>query len=533
MERILIGALLFCGTTCLAQQVNWGEWNSWGEQSDGTYLNPIIPSDYSDIDCIRVGDDYYAISSTFQFSPGMTILHSRDLVNWEIVGNAVADLTQISEELDYTRMNRYGRGIWAGTLRHHAGRFHLFFGTPDEGFFTTWADRAEGPWSPLTCLLAAKGWDDCTAFWDERTGRAWFAGTHFADGYKSYLFPMADDGTSIDFEKRLLINEGSGREASKIIRHGDYYYLIFSEHKGGIGRYVMGKRTRRLEQGFAEERQLAVASTQANEPNQGGIVEAPDGQDYFLTHHGTGDWSGRIVSLLPVTWVNGWPLIGSVRADGMGEMAWRGTMPLRHDADSVATVSLTIHRSDDFDSLGLAPQWQWNYQPRHDKFSLAERPGWLRLHAFAPLEHNRLMTAGNTLTARVFRSRQSCVTIKLDLSALCDGQRCGLCHFSASHSALGVAQEEGQRYIEFRENDKTERGARLVGNHLWLRSEWGMDGRSQYSYSTDGDHFIPFGKYQLQWGNYRGDRYGIYCFNNRTDCGHVDVDYCHYEMKAK
>ena len=118
----------------VAEEKNeWGKWTRWGDQGDGTYLNPIIPSDYSDIDCIRVGDDYYAISSTFQFSPGMTLLHSKDLVNWELCGNAISDLTQIGGELDWTRMNRYGRGVWAGTLRYHDGRFYLFFGTPDEG----------------------------------------------------------------------------------------------------------------------------------------------------------------------------------------------------------------------------------------------------------------------------------------------------------------------------------------------------------------------------------------------------------------
>ena len=120
MKHLL--SVLFC--TCFSiyltaqQSVEWGNWKNWGDQGDGTYINPIIPSDYSDIDCIRVGEDYYAISSTFQFSPGMTLLHSKDLVNWEIYGNIIDDLTQISEDLNWTRMDRYGRGVWAGTLRH-------------------------------------------------------------------------------------------------------------------------------------------------------------------------------------------------------------------------------------------------------------------------------------------------------------------------------------------------------------------------------------------------------------------------------
>ncbi len=162
----------FClSISLMGQQVpKWGQWTAWGEQPGGTYQNPIIPSDYSDIDCIRVGEDYYAISSTFQFSPGMTLLHSKDLVNWEICTNIVEDLTRIGTELNWNRMNRYARGIWAGTLRYHNGRFYLFFGTPDEGYFMTSASRAEGPWEPLTTLLSESGWDDCTAF-GMKTGR--------------------------------------------------------------------------------------------------------------------------------------------------------------------------------------------------------------------------------------------------------------------------------------------------------------------------------------------------------------------------
>lgn len=117
----------FSSVLSFAQQPReWGDWQKWGDQGNGTYINPIIPSDYSDIDCIRVGNDYYAISSTFQFSPGMTMLHSSDLVNWEICGNAISDLTEISDELNWTRMNRYGKGVWAGTLRYHNRRFYLF-----------------------------------------------------------------------------------------------------------------------------------------------------------------------------------------------------------------------------------------------------------------------------------------------------------------------------------------------------------------------------------------------------------------------
>ncbi len=114
------------GAAAGAGDVTWGDWVTWGDQGDGTYRNPVLPADFSDLDCIRVGADYYAISSTFQFSPGMVVLHSRDLVNWSILGHVVKDLGQISPELNWDRMNRYGRGVWAGAIRYHARRYWVY-----------------------------------------------------------------------------------------------------------------------------------------------------------------------------------------------------------------------------------------------------------------------------------------------------------------------------------------------------------------------------------------------------------------------
>lgn len=518
--------LLYFVRGTMAQTVPWGSWTSWGDQGDGTYRNPVIPADFSDIDCIRVGNDYYAISSTFQFSPGMTILHSKDLVNWEICGNAVNDLTQISESLDWTRMNRYGRGVWAGTLRYHNRRFYIFFGTPDEGYFMTSAAHPEGPWEPLVSLLPEAGWDDCTVLWDdEDNGKAYFLGTHFADGYRTYLFHMAADGRSIDRQSAVLANEGNGREASKLIKVGRWYYLVFSEHRNGVGRYVMAKRALSAAGPYTEERQLALPSVDAMEPNQGGIVEGKDGYWYFLTHHGTGDWSGRVVSLLPVTWVDEWPIIGNITDTGIGQMVWTGHLPY-----SLKGKKLRINRSDDFDGIELAPQWQWNYQPRHDFFSLKERRGWLRLKAFRPLERNVLLKAGNTLTQRTFRQQHNVVVVKIDISHMENGQKAGLCHFSSSSSAIGVVKDGDSCYLEFRINDHPKRGLQISSRHIWLRSEWGLNGLSHYSYSIDGEHFHSFGQpYQMIWGNYRGDRIGLYCFNDDKESGFVDVDYFYYD----
>ena len=521
----LISILGFNVALSQTLEPKWGEWEKWGDQNDGTYCNPVIPSDYSDLDCIKVGNDYYAITSTFQFSPGMTILHSEDLVNWEICGHAVSDIREIGPELNWDRMNRYGKGIWAGTLRYHKGRFYVFFGTPDEGFFMTSSRKAEGPWEPLTQLLDESGWDDCTVMWDD-DGSAYFVGTHFADGYKTYLFKMSSDGKSIDKSSGILINEGNGREASKLLKIGNWYYLIFSEHKSGIGRYVMAKRSKSLTGPYEEERQLALPCVEAMEPNQGGIVEGKPGEWYFFTHHGSGDWSGRIASLLPVTWIDEWPIIGKVVGDTIGSMVWSGKMPF------IGKRPYKIATDDDFNKKELNVHWQWNYYPRTDKYSLSERKGWLRLKAFKPLKEDNLMYAGNTLTQRCFRTKSSEVTVKLDISGLSDGQKVGLCHFSSHSGAIGIVKEGDKCFLEYRQNEDRIKGTVIEGPDIWLKSIWGLDGISKFYYSLNGEDYICFGdEYQLGWGYYRGDRIGIYCFNDESETGYVDVDFFRYDMK--
>ena len=178
----------------------------------------------------------------------------------------------------------------------------------------------------------------------------------------------------------------------------------------------------------------------------------------------------------------------------------------------------------------MGPQWEWNFQPRKDKWSLTEKRGWLRLHAFKPLEQNNLLKAGNTLTQRTFRTSTNEVIIKLDISGMADGEHTGLSHFgSPNYSAIGVACEGTSKYLEFNVKGIIAKGVMLLGNDLWLRSTWGLDGKSQYYYSVDGKSFIAFDSiYQMMWGAYRGDRIAMYNYNNKAAEGYVDIDYFHY-----
>ncbi len=518
---LLVGSLHAAG-----QPRQWGDWPDWGDQGDGTYRNPVLPADFSDIDCIRVGSDYYAISSTFQFSPGVVILRSKDLVNWTILGHVVTNLNQIGPELNWDKMNRYGRGIWAGAIRYHDKQFRVYFGTPDEGYFMSTATNPAGPWAALHPVLAEAGWDDCCPFWDD-DGQGYLVGTNFRDGYNTYLYKLTPDGRDIIKETGQMILQGRSREASKLYKINGYYYHFFSENKS-VGRYVMMQRATNIFGPYNEMKQLAHGERAAKEPNQGGIVQTEKGDWYFYTHHGTGDWEGRCNSLLPVTWVDGWPIIGEVGPDGIGRMVWSGKKPVED------TPIVTPQTDDEFNTPILPPQWEWNYQPRADKWSLTERPGWLRLRAFKPLSPDNLLKAGNTLTQRSLRTGTNEVIIKLDLTGMADGQKAGLCHFSPPHySALGVSQTGTNRTLDFSIGGKITVGPVLTGSNLWLKSTWGLDGKSRYAYSLDGKAYANFGDpYQLKWGSYRGDRIGIYSYNNQADAGHADVDLFRYDYSG-
>lgn len=501
---------------------------TWGDQGDGTYVNPIVPADLSDWDCIRVGSDYYGITSTFGYSPGMAVLHSKDLVNWRTIGGAVDDVTRIGPELNWDRMNRYGRGVWAGSIRHHAGRFWVYFNTPDEGFFMTSAPSPSGPWEPLHALWRTSGWNDVCPFWDD-DGQGYLVTTNYADAYKVHLFKLSADGKSL-VGPSTVIHQSRGSEANKLYKINGTYYHLFSEVKSE-GRVVMMNRGSSLYGPFETRQLLHVSRAVDREPNQGGLVRAPDGAWYWVTHHGTGQWEGRVLSLLPVTWVDGWPIMGEVGADGIGNMVWTGRVPAGGTPGLPVDALPGVVTSDLFTDARLKPQWEWHYQPRADRWSLTERPGFLRLKAFAPLVADNLTKVGNTLTQRVLRTAGGAtVTVRLELAGLADGQHAGLCHYAATYAGLGVRRSGSATTLAHNVGGSVTSGPVITQNAVWLRTSWDVNGVSRFSYSVDGSTFTPFGEtYQLTWGGYRGDRVGIYTYNpNGT--GYVDVDSVQYTI---
>lgn len=513
----------------------FGQMYKSGEvHGDSVYSNPVIPADFSDLDVIRVGNDFYAISSTMQYSPGMVVIHSKDLVNWEIVGHIVDDLTKISPEMNWDKMNCYGSGIWAGSIRYYKNKYWVYFGTPDDGFFMSSAVNPAGPWEPLHQLWKVKGWDDCCSFCDDG-GQLYFIATNFAydpetnKKYNIHLFKMTSDGRSLLMETDTIIHQSNGSEANKLYKINGLYYHFFSQVNQRGERLIMMERSDDL-YGRWEIKQLnRVNIDKDREPNQGGLLRLDDDKWFFLTHHGHGDWEGRPTSLLPVTWINGWPIIGKVAADTIGEMVWFHKKPI------TVKEKLFIQGSDEFDFDKLNVQWEWNYQPRNEKWSLTEKPGSLRLHAFKPINPDDkkriILRAGNTVTQRSMRTEKNVVTMKMNIRNMSNGQIAGLTHLSTgNYSLFGVKQMEGSKKLIYVFNDDENIGFTIKQKNIWLQSQWDINGKNKYLYSLDGRKFIPFpNETQLTWGSYRGDRIGIFNFNSTDDKGFVDIDWFKYD----
>jgi beta-xylosidase len=573
----IMKAIPFLATlSCLLAMPTWGkeaQTGVWGDQGDGTFRNPILAGDYSDPDPIRVGKDYYMASSTFACSPGVTILHSRDLVNWETIGAAFSDLSLLEPRFNWDKMDRYSKGLYAPSMRYHDGKFWIFVNDYTGGFYCCTALNPAGPWKVTQMLdknrkpLRPYGWTDPCPFWDD-DGKAYLASSRPGKQWFGYLFEMTPDGTQLldaDSQKMSVADvkyaypEGGtlfspfhSTEGNKIYKRNGYYYLIhieFTNGGNGMGTYVLrskhiygtradGSPGKPGDVGTYELFKFGPVGPRDSDqkiPGQGGLVDTPDGQWFWMAQFNHSGSDGRRPTLTPVTWIEDWPVPGVNIKDKQGDFAWQLPKPIQG-----STVKFPFS-SDDFDKPALNPCWLWNHQPRADKWSLTERPGFLRLHAFKPAglkdpdEPVKFFRVANVINQRHFRSELTRATFKLDLSGMADGQEAGIAHFNGgqNNASLGVSQKGELKILKYEENGKLTPGPELPkgATMIWMRSTVKMDDRNVYEYSLDGETFLPFGgTYRLSTAGWRGDMIGTYTFNSLGEAGYVDVDSFQYEV---
>ncbi|MDD3491225.1 MAG: glycoside hydrolase 43 family protein, partial [Paludibacter sp.] len=282
----------------------------------GKYKNPVLYADYSDPDVCRVGDDFYMTASSFANTPGLPVLHSKDLVNWTLIGHAAPKLVPES----FFKTPQHGNGVWAPAIRYHNNEFYIFYGDPDQGIFMTNAKNARGPWSPLKLVKAGLGLIDACPFWDE-DGRAYVAHGYAGSraGMKSVLavFEMTPDATQAISESRLVFDGHPNHptvEGAKLYKRNGFYH-IFAPAGGVKPGWQLALRARNIYGPYEEKIVMAQGTTDINGPHQGAWVDTPDGKEDWFIHFQDKYAYGRVVHLNPMRWVNDWPVIG-VDKDG-------------------------------------------------------------------------------------------------------------------------------------------------------------------------------------------------------------------------
>ncbi|MEN9444690.1 MAG: hypothetical protein RIS47_1580, partial [Bacteroidota bacterium] len=431
---ILFTTYSFCQQS--AQQYVSKVWQP--DKGDGSYQNPIIYADYSDPDVCAAGDNFYMVSSSFNCIPGLQILQSKDLVNWTIISAAIPNAlipTAVFQK------PQHGNGVWAPSIRFHNNEFYIFFGDPDFGIYMTKAPKAEGPWSPLKLIKAAKGNIDACPLWDT-DGKAYvvhgWAGSRA--GLKSILSIFEIDPITCEaISPSRIIFDGHENnetiEGSKFYKKGDWYY-IFAPAGGVPTGWQLAMRSKNVYGPYEYKIVLAQGKTAINGPHQGAWVSTTTGEDWFLHFQDVGPY-GRIVHLQPMVWKKDWPVIGDdPDGDGCGQPVLRHKKP---DVGGEFPIC-NPQESDEFNALTLAPQWQWHANPKETWIYLAADKGFARLYAAAlDSSWKNLWDVPNLLLQKTPANKFS-ATVKLQFTPNPKfiGERMGLVMMGRDYGFIGL-----------------------------------------------------------------------------------------------
>ncbi len=486
---------------------------------NGCYCNPIIHADYSDPDVIRHGNDFYMTASSFNCTPGLPILHSRDLVNWQLINHAVKNLPNLRYE-----QVQPGCGIWAPAMRFHEGKFWIFFAMPDEGIYVTTADDPAGKWSEPHLLQAGQGLIDPCPLWDD-DGQAYLvhAYAHSRCGLKDRLriCPLAPNGSRLLGEGQIVFEDPRKHptiEGPKFLKRDGWYYI--SAPAGGVATgWQTVLRSRNIYGPYKDKIVLTQGNTSVNGPHQGAIVDTSDDQSWFIHFQDHGAY-GRVTHLQPVVWRDGWPLIGNNQHHtGIGEPVREHIKP----SISIDSPPIVPQTSDDFNSSTLGLQWQWNANHRDDWYSLNARPGWLRLFAQPARDHN--MALAPHLLLQKFPAPDFSATTLVELPRLDHDVSAGLVVLGSSYACLTIRRCEGVLLLEQISRSHPSNNNReiicetIVGSEgpIWLRVEVKQEAKCLFSYSTDGRAFSSLGQlFVATPGTWIGAKVGIFSSGNNS-----------------
>ena len=515
------------------------------DNGNGTYTNPVINADYSDPDVCVAGEDYYLTASSFNCIPGLPVLHSKDLVNWEIVGHAVKEL-EPKQEFDKPS---HGNGIWAPSIRYHNGEFYIYWGDPDHGIFMVKTRDPRGSWEHPVCVIEGKGMIDPCPLWDD-DGRCYLV-NGWAASRSRFASVIAIRELSADGTKPIgnpvIIYDGNGTESRtcegpKIYKRDGWYWVMFPA--GGVPTgFQVAMRSKSPFGPYESKVVLAQGKTKINGPHQGAWVHTKFGEDWFL-HFQDKEAYGRVVHLQPVTWKDNWPVMG---IDKDGDYSGEPVTTYRKPKTSGKVQVVNPAESDEFSDTRLGLQWQWhaNY---NETFGMPTAFGSYRVYTHKVSEKFQNLWEVPNLLLQKTPADKFTATTKIRFTSKDQNQTGGLLMMGLDYSGL-VVKRVGNDFqllqISCKSADKgkpqTEQLIATLkptavdqidyqpGTHIDIYMRMSVnDGKMRFSYSLDGKKYTKCGtEFTMREGKWIGAKIGFVAYEpgQKTNRGWIDADW--------
>lgn len=519
------------------------------DEGNGMYRNPVLHADYSDPDVCAVGEDYFLTASSFNCTPGLPILHSKDLVNWKIVNYALKKV----EPVEYYNEARHGKGVWAPSIRFHEGMYYIYWGDPDFGIFMVKTRDPYGEWDKPVLVKAGKGMIDPCPLWDD-DGRVYlahaWAGSRAKFNSVLTVCELNKEGTKVISDPVLVFDGNDGVnhtiEGAKFYKRNGFYYL-FAPAGGVVSGWQLVMRSKNVYGPYEPRIVMAQGKTDINGPHQGGWVDTPAGESWFLHFQDKGAY-GRVLHLNPMKWVNDWPVIGVDKdGDGCGDPVSRYRKP---KTDKTYPIETPVE-SDEFDTRKLGLQWEWhaNYQ---DAFGFTTNMGYVRIYGHELSPHFKNFWEVPNLLMQKFPAEEFTATAKLKVSAKDDGQLSGLIIMGWDYSWIGVEKQEEKFLLKQAVCKDAEQGnleqvstlavlepsrkfeAGLFPNYereIYIRVHVDKGAYCRFSYSLDGKKFTEAGTlFKARQGKWIGAKVGMFSVTpHGKERGWLDVDWFRVE----
>ena len=532
MYRISILLFLTFGINGFSQPIS----KVWvPDNGNGTYKNPVINADYSDPDAIRVGDDYYMISSSFNHVPGLPILHSKDLVNWQLIGHALKKLP--SPHFDTVR---HGGGVWAPSIRLHNGEFYIYYPDPDFGIYLTKAKNINGPWSEPVMVETGKGLIDPCPLWDN-DGKVYLVHAYAGSraGIKSIIVvkELNKEGTKVTGDA-VMVCDGHEKdptiEGPKFYKRNGYYY-IFAPAGGVSTGWQTVLRSKNVYGPYERKVVMDQGSTPINGPHQGAWVNTKTGEDWFL-HFQDKEAYGRVVHLQPMKWRNDWPVIGEDKdGDGKGEPVLDFKKPNVGKTYPITTVA----DSDEFNSSKLGLQWQWQANPK-EGWAYPTSAGFQRMFSVYQSDSINSIWNSPNILAQKLPAEEFSAKLKVTFKPKFKNEKFAFVIFGSDYAFISLEKGDDGLYIVCRENSKADKGGKeaddatfpIKGNTCWLEVRMEKNGTYSFGFSEENEkNMMVMKKYTAKPGRWVGAKLGVFCLRNNitNDAGYADVDWFRIE----